>query len=100
MVARNPSNPTTITGSFDQESAEELANQLRYGALPGMWRWGLAFLRNCTLERLDACHADELDNRSRRLEAANGVKVLSDVHREVVRGVGLFLGAQRELSRA
>jgi preprotein translocase subunit SecD len=28
------SNPTTITGSFDQESAEELANQLRYGALP------------------------------------------------------------------
>ena len=28
------SNPTTITGSFDQEGAEELANQLRYGALP------------------------------------------------------------------
>jgi preprotein translocase subunit SecD len=28
------SNPTTITGSFDQESATELANQLRYGALP------------------------------------------------------------------
>jgi preprotein translocase subunit SecD len=28
------SNPTTITGSFDQESASELANQLRYGALP------------------------------------------------------------------
>ena len=28
------SNPTTITGSFDQQSAEELANQLRYGALP------------------------------------------------------------------
>ena len=27
-------NPTTITGSFDQESATELANQLRYGALP------------------------------------------------------------------
>ncbi|MGY1731214.1 protein translocase subunit SecD [Geodermatophilus sp. SYSU D01045] len=25
---------TTITGSFDQASAEELANQLRYGALP------------------------------------------------------------------
>ena len=25
---------TTITGDFDQESAEELANQLRYGALP------------------------------------------------------------------
>jgi preprotein translocase subunit SecD len=25
---------TTITGQFDQESAEELANQLRYGALP------------------------------------------------------------------
>ncbi|SFL16981.1 protein translocase subunit SecD [Geodermatophilus ruber] len=28
------SNPTTITGQFDQTSAEELANQLRYGALP------------------------------------------------------------------
>ncbi|SDO56176.1 protein translocase subunit SecD [Geodermatophilus sp. DSM 45219] len=28
------SNPTTITGQFDQEGAEELANQLRYGALP------------------------------------------------------------------
>ncbi|SEL42500.1 preprotein translocase subunit SecD [Blastococcus sp. DSM 46786] len=27
-------NPTTITGQFDQESATELANQLRYGALP------------------------------------------------------------------
>jgi preprotein translocase subunit SecD len=27
-------NPTTITGQFDQEGAEELANQLRYGALP------------------------------------------------------------------
>jgi preprotein translocase subunit SecD len=25
---------TTITGQFDQQSAEELANQLRYGALP------------------------------------------------------------------
>nr|WP_204331943.1 protein translocase subunit SecD [Geodermatophilus sabuli] len=25
---------TTITGQFDQESAEQLANQLRYGALP------------------------------------------------------------------
>jgi preprotein translocase subunit SecD len=28
------SGQTTITGSFDQASAEELANQLRYGALP------------------------------------------------------------------
>ncbi|HEX2072630.1 MAG TPA: protein translocase subunit SecD [Geodermatophilus sp.] len=28
------SNPTTISGAFDQESAEQLANQLRYGALP------------------------------------------------------------------
>ena len=28
------SNPTTITGSFTQESATELANQLKYGALP------------------------------------------------------------------
>ncbi|MDK3258436.1 protein translocase subunit SecD [Blastococcus capsensis] len=27
-------NPTTITGQFDQESATELANQLKYGALP------------------------------------------------------------------
>ena len=24
---------------------------LRYSALPGMWRWGLAFIRNCSLER-------------------------------------------------
>src|SRR4051812_2748132 len=28
------SNPTTITGSFTQTTAEELANQLKYGALP------------------------------------------------------------------
>ncbi|WP_034508900.1 protein translocase subunit SecD [Blastococcus sp. URHD0036] len=28
------SNPTTITGSFDQEGATELSNQLKYGALP------------------------------------------------------------------
>ncbi|MCA0143476.1 protein translocase subunit SecD [Blastococcus sp. LR1] len=27
-------NPTTISGQFDQESATELANQLKYGALP------------------------------------------------------------------
>jgi preprotein translocase subunit SecD len=28
------SNPTTITGQFNQQTAEELANQLKYGALP------------------------------------------------------------------
>jgi len=28
------SNPTTITGQFNQTTAEELANQLKYGALP------------------------------------------------------------------
>ena len=43
-----PGMPTNIWNWLGKEDAPML---LRYGALPGMWRWGLAFLRNCTLER-------------------------------------------------
>ena len=43
-----PGMPTNIWKWLGKEDAPML---LRYGALPGMWRWGLAFLRNCTLER-------------------------------------------------
>ncbi|MGH6896203.1 MAG: D-amino acid dehydrogenase [Geminicoccaceae bacterium] len=43
-----PGMPTKILKWLGKEDAPML---LRYGALPGMWRWGLAFMRNCTLER-------------------------------------------------
>ena len=43
-----PGMPTNIWKWLGKEDAPML---LRYSALPGMWRWGLAFLRNCTLER-------------------------------------------------
>ena len=43
-----PGMPNNILKWLGKEDAPML---LRYGALPGMWRWGLAFIRNCSLER-------------------------------------------------
>jgi D-amino-acid dehydrogenase len=43
-----PGMPANIWNWLGKEDAPML---LRYSALPGMWRWGLAFIRNCTLER-------------------------------------------------
>ena len=43
-----PGMPKNILKWLGKEDAPML---LRYSALPGMWRWGLAFIRNCSLER-------------------------------------------------
>ncbi|HEX6016002.1 MAG TPA: D-amino acid dehydrogenase [Geminicoccaceae bacterium] len=46
-----PGMPRKILGWLGKEDAPLL---LRYGAVPHMWRWGLAFARNCTPERFRA----------------------------------------------
>ncbi|MFO1060489.1 MAG: D-amino acid dehydrogenase [Dongiaceae bacterium] len=46
-----PGMPGKILGWLGKENAPLL---LRYGAIPHMWRWGLAFARNCTPERFRA----------------------------------------------
>ena len=43
-----PGMPKNVMKWLGKEDAPML---LRYSALPGMWRWGLAFIRNCSLER-------------------------------------------------
>lgn len=43
-----PGMPAKILKWLGKENAPLL---LRYGAIPHMWRWGLAFARNCTPER-------------------------------------------------
>jgi D-amino-acid dehydrogenase len=43
-----PGMPRKILGWMGKENSPML---LRAGAIPQMWRWGLAFMRNCTLER-------------------------------------------------
>lgn len=43
-----PGMPANVLRWLGKEDAPML---LRYSALPQMWRWGLAFLRNCSLER-------------------------------------------------
>jgi len=43
-----PGMPANIWKWLGKEDAPML---LRYSALPSMWRWGLAFVRNCTPER-------------------------------------------------
>jgi D-amino-acid dehydrogenase len=43
-----PGMPLKILKWLGQENAPLL---LRYGAIPHMWRWGLDFARNCTVER-------------------------------------------------
>ncbi len=43
--------PRKILGWLGKENAPLL---LRYGAIPHMWRWGLAFAANCTPERFRA----------------------------------------------
>jgi len=43
-----PGMPRKILSWMGKENAPML---LRLSALPSMWRWGLAFMRNCTLER-------------------------------------------------
>ena len=46
-----PGMPQKILKWLGKENAPLL---LRYGAIPHMWRWGLAFARNCTPERFAA----------------------------------------------
>lgn len=46
-----PGMPRKILRWLGKEDAPLL---LRYGAIPRMWRWGLAFARNCTPERFRA----------------------------------------------
>jgi D-amino-acid dehydrogenase len=46
-----PGMPLKIVKWLGKENAPLL---LRYGAIPHMWRWGLAFARNCTPERFAA----------------------------------------------
>ncbi len=46
-----PGMPLKIVKWLGQENAPLL---LRYGAIPHMWRWGIAFARNCTPERFAA----------------------------------------------
>jgi D-amino-acid dehydrogenase len=46
-----PGMPRKIMRWLGKEDAPLL---LRYGAIPRMWRWGLAFARNCTPERFHA----------------------------------------------
>ena len=46
-----PGMPRKILGWLGKENAPLL---LRYGAIPQMWRWGLAFAANCTPERFRA----------------------------------------------
>jgi D-amino-acid dehydrogenase len=46
-----PGMPRKILGWLGKEDAPLL---VRYGALPHIWRWGLAFIRNCTPERFRA----------------------------------------------
>jgi len=46
-----PGMPQKIIKWLGQENAPLL---LRYGAIPHMWRWGLAFARNCTPEKFAA----------------------------------------------
>ena len=46
-----PGMPLKILKWLGQENAPLL---LRYGAIPHMWRWGLAFARNCSPEKFAA----------------------------------------------
>jgi D-amino-acid dehydrogenase len=46
-----PGMPLKILKWLGQENAPLL---LRYGAIPHMWRWGIAFARNCTPEKFAA----------------------------------------------
>ncbi|MGE3295314.1 MAG: D-amino acid dehydrogenase [Geminicoccaceae bacterium] len=46
-----PGMPRKILGWLGKENAPLL---LRYGAIPHMWRWGLAFAANCSSERFRA----------------------------------------------
>jgi D-amino-acid dehydrogenase len=53
-----PGMPRKIIGWLGKENAPLL---LRYGAIPHMWRWGLAFARNCTPEKFRANALANLD---------------------------------------
>jgi D-amino-acid dehydrogenase len=53
-----PGMPRKILGWLGKENAPLL---LRYGAIPHMWRWGIAFARNCTPERFRANARANLD---------------------------------------
>src|SRR5215475_86520 len=46
-----PGMPMKIIKWLGQENAPLL---LRYHAIPHMWRWGIEFARNCTVERFEA----------------------------------------------
>src|SRR4029079_9598424 len=50
--------PLKILKGLGKENAPLL---LRYGAIPHMWRWGLAFAENCTPEKFAANSRANLD---------------------------------------
>src|SRR5262245_15444877 len=68
-----PGMPRKILGWLGKEDAPLL---LRYGAIPRMWRWGLAFARNCTPERFRA------NARSNLLLALHSLRSLQEIGAE------------------
>ena len=68
-----PGVPLQVLKWIGKEDAPFL---LRMGALPDMWRWGLAFLRNCTAER-------HRDNARANLELAlASVQAMAEIRAE------------------
>jgi D-amino-acid dehydrogenase len=68
-----PGMPRKILGWLGKEDAPLL---LRYGAIPRMWRWGLAFARNCTPERFRA------NARANLLLALHSLRSLQEIGAE------------------
>lgn len=66
-----PGMPRKVLSWIGKENAPML---LRLSALPGMWRWGLAFTRNCSLERYRAAALVNLRLANHTLEAIREVR--------------------------
>jgi D-amino-acid dehydrogenase len=66
-----PGMPRRILGWIGKEDAPML---LRLNQLPSIWRWGLAFMRNCSLERYRRAAATNLRLANHTLAAIKAVR--------------------------
>lgn len=66
-----PGMPRKVLSWIGKENAPML---LRLSALPGMWRWGLSFIRNCSVERYRAAAAVNLRLANHTLSVIKAVR--------------------------
>ncbi|MEO7221183.1 MAG: D-amino acid dehydrogenase [Devosia sp.] len=88
-----PGMPLKVLSWIGKENAPML---LRMSALPSMWRWGLLFMRNCSLDRYRAAAASNLRLANHTLSVIRDVRAETGVEYDLSRKGTLKIYTRRE----